>query len=81
MQARLGIVKYGKLNPEIVGQPVTRLAEIFGIKNVPPGARVIVGEVENIGHTEAFAHEKMSPILGAGGWWVVGGGGGRAKGY
>ena len=65
MQARLGIVKYGRLNPEIVGQPVKRLAEIFGIKDVPPGARVIIGEVEHIGQSEAFAHEKMSPILGA----------------
>ncbi len=52
----------GRLNPEIVGQPVNRLAEIADIP-VPANARVIIGEVANIGADEPFAHEKLSPVL------------------
>ncbi|MGF1523971.1 MAG: bifunctional acetaldehyde-CoA/alcohol dehydrogenase [Leptolyngbyaceae cyanobacterium] len=52
----------GRLNPEIVGQPVTRLAEIADI-SVPENTRVIIGEVADIGTDEPFAHEKLSPVL------------------
>ena len=52
----------GRLNPEIVGQPVTRLAEIADI-SIPENARVIIGEVSDIGTDEPFAHEKLSPVL------------------
>lgn len=55
------IVK-GRLNAEIVGQPVTRLAEIAGF-SVPENTRVIIGEVDEIGAEEPFAHEKLSPVL------------------
>ncbi|HIK44818.1 MAG TPA: iron-containing alcohol dehydrogenase, partial [Leptolyngbyaceae cyanobacterium M65_K2018_010] len=47
---------------EIVGQPVTRLAELAGI-SLPETSRVIIGEVETIGSEEPFAFEKLSPIL------------------
>ena len=64
LQVRAGILKDGKLNADIVGQHVYRLAEIFGI-TVPEGTKVLIGEVDVIGHSEAFAHEKLCPILGA----------------
>lgn len=56
------IIVKGRLNAEIVGQPVKKLAELAGI-SVPDTTRVIVGEVTDIGHEEPFAHEKLSPIL------------------
>ncbi|MGK7901162.1 MAG: aldehyde dehydrogenase family protein, partial [Hormoscilla sp.] len=56
------IIVNGRLNAEIVGQAVTKLAELVGI-SVPETTRVIVGEVTDIGHEEPFAHEKLSPIL------------------
>ena len=56
------ILKDGRLNADIVGQPVTRLAELAGIE-IPDWARVIIGEVDKIGGDEPFAFEKLSPIL------------------
>lgn len=52
----------GRLNAEIVGQPVEKLAQLAGIE-VPEGARVLIGEVEEIGGNEPFSFEKLSPIL------------------
>jgi acetaldehyde dehydrogenase/alcohol dehydrogenase len=56
------IIVNGRLNGEIVGQSVEKLANLAGI-NVPPGTRVLIGEVENIDRDEPFAYEKLSPIL------------------
>lgn len=56
------ILQDGHLNPAIVGQPVSRLAALAGIR-IPAAVRVIIGEVEAIGATEPFAYEKLSPIL------------------
>ncbi len=56
------IVANGRLNAEIVGQPVEKLAQMAGI-NIPPNTRVLIGEVEEIGMTEPFSFEKLSPIL------------------
>ncbi len=52
----------GRLNAEIVGQPVQKIAEMSGF-SIPEKTRVIIGEVEDINHEEPFAHEKLSPIL------------------
>lgn len=52
----------GRLNPEIVGQPVARLAEIAGV-SVPDNTRALIGEVTNISHEEPFAYEKLAPVL------------------
>ena len=56
------ILMNGHLNPEIVGQSVTHIAELADI-TVPEGTRVLIGEVENIGSDEPFAYEKLSLIL------------------
>jgi acetaldehyde dehydrogenase/alcohol dehydrogenase len=51
-----------RLNPEIVGQSIQAIAQLAGI-TCPIGAKVIIGEVEKIDPDEAFAYEKLSPIL------------------
>ncbi|MBW4496270.1 MAG: bifunctional acetaldehyde-CoA/alcohol dehydrogenase [Oscillatoria princeps RMCB-10] len=56
------IIVSGRLNAEIVGQTVEKLAQLAGI-SVPANTRVLIGEVEEIGAGEAFSHEKLSPIL------------------
>ena len=56
------IIVNGRLNGEIVGQPVTKLAEMGGF-TIPEGTRVLIGEVEQIGVDEPFAYEKLSPVL------------------
>jgi len=52
----------GRLNAEIVGQTVEKLAALAEIE-IPPEARVLIGEVESVSLDEPFAHEKLSPIL------------------
>jgi acetaldehyde dehydrogenase / alcohol dehydrogenase len=56
------MIQNGRLNAEIVGQPVQKLAELGGF-TVPPMTRVLIGEVEVIDASEPFAYEKLSPIL------------------
>ena len=52
----------GRLNAKIVGQSVQKIAEIAEIE-VPENTKVLIGEVEEISIEEAFAHEKLSPVL------------------
>ncbi|MDY7003622.1 MAG: bifunctional acetaldehyde-CoA/alcohol dehydrogenase [Cyanobacteriota bacterium] len=59
---RSKIIVNGRLNAEIVGQPVQKIAEMAGF-SIPENTRVIIGEVEDINKEEPFAHEKLSPIL------------------
>lgn len=56
------LLKDGHINPDIVGQPVEKLADMAGI-SVPEDTRLLIGEVENIGLEEPFSYEKLSPIL------------------
>jgi len=56
------IIVDGRLNPQIVGQPVSKLAALAGF-SIPQGTRVLIAEVEDIGRDEPFAFEKLSPIL------------------
>jgi len=50
------------MNPDIVGQPAYRVAEIGGV-SVPKEAKVLIAECGDISHDEPFAHEKLSPTL------------------
>jgi acetaldehyde dehydrogenase/alcohol dehydrogenase len=61
---RLGkqIIIEGRLNASIVGQPVEKIAALADI-TLPENTRVIIAEVEDIGTTEPFAYEKLSPVL------------------
>jgi len=52
----------GTINARIVGQPAEKIAEMAGIK-VPAGTKILIGEVESVDISEAFAHEKLSPVL------------------
>ena len=51
-----------RINPKIVGQSVQKIAEIAGME-VGENTKVLIGEVEDISLEEAFAHEKLSPVL------------------
>ncbi|HSM82045.1 MAG TPA: bifunctional acetaldehyde-CoA/alcohol dehydrogenase [Nodosilinea sp.] len=57
------ILKDGHLNAAIVGQSVAQIAALAGI-TVPAGAKVLMGEVSEVGTGEPFSYEKLCPILG-----------------
>lgn len=52
----------GHINAEIVGQSVEKIAAMVNIE-LPPGTRLLVAEVSDVGPTEPFSYEKLSPIL------------------
>ena len=56
------ILKNGGLNADIVGQSATNIAAMADIL-VPKRTKVLIGEVDDISESEAFAHEKLSPLL------------------
>lgn len=56
------ILKNGRINADIVGQPVTKIAELAGF-TLNPDSKVIIAEVEKIGFDEPLSYEKLSPIL------------------
>jgi len=57
------IIKNGGLNADIVGQSAVAIAAMAGF-DVPSTTKVLIGEVTDINDAEAFAHEKLSPLLG-----------------
>ncbi len=61
-KVRQAVLPGGKLNAKIVGQPAPVIAEIAGIE-VPSTSKILIGEVESTDLSEAFAHEKLSPVL------------------
>ncbi len=52
----------GGLNPRIVGQSASKLADMAGVK-VPYGTKVLVCEQLGVGREYPFSMEKLSPIL------------------
>ena len=52
----------GALNSKIVGQSAHTIAALAGVE-VPVTAKVLIGEVTSTDLSEAFAHEKLSPVL------------------
>ena len=58
---RQTILINGALNAKIVGQKPCEIAKLAGFE-VDKDVKVLIGEVKNI-EGEAFAHEKLSPIL------------------
>ncbi|MCL6270915.1 bifunctional acetaldehyde-CoA/alcohol dehydrogenase [Sansalvadorimonas sp. 2012CJ34-2] len=56
------LLKNGNLNPEIVGQPAVKIAELAGVK-VPADTKILIAEVSDTSEAEPFAHEKLSPTL------------------
>jgi len=56
------LLKDGHINPKIVGQSTTTIAELAGIE-VPAGSKVLIGEIDEVGIHEPFSIEKLSPVL------------------
>ena len=52
----------GALNAKIVGQKAHTIAALAGV-DVPEATKILIGEVESVELSEAFAHEKLSPVL------------------
>jgi len=52
----------GHLNPDIVGQSAYKIAQMAGIE-VHKKTKILIGEVEEIGISEPFSFEKLSPVL------------------
>ncbi len=61
-KVRKTIFVNGALNSRIVGQTACTIAALSGFE-APAGTRVLVGEVQSVDLSEAFAHEKLSPVL------------------
>ncbi len=61
-KVRKTIIINGSLNAKIVGQKAYTIAQLAGIE-VPVGTKILIGEVESVGLSEEFAHEKLSPVL------------------
>ena len=61
-KVRRTILINGALNSKIVGQSAHAIAKLSGF-DVPENAKILIGEVESVEPQEAFAHEKLSPVL------------------
>ena len=59
---RSTILINGALNARIVGQPAHTIAALAGVE-VPESTKILIGEVTSVELSEAFAHEKLSPVL------------------
>lgn len=49
-------------SPLVVGKTPVEIAKMAGV-TIPEDTRVLVGEITNYEPSEAFAHEKLSPVL------------------
>ena len=56
------ILVNGTLNAKIVGQSAHTIAAMAGV-DVPESTKILIGEVTSTDISEAFAHEKLSPVL------------------
>lgn len=52
----------GALNPDIVGKPAARLAEMAGF-SVPTGTQILVAREQEAGPTRPYSMEKLCPVL------------------
>ncbi|MBI9012467.1 MAG: bifunctional acetaldehyde-CoA/alcohol dehydrogenase [Clostridiales bacterium] len=52
----------GHLNSKIVGQSAYDIAKM-GDVSVPEATKILIGEVTSVELSEAFSHEKLSPVL------------------
>lgn len=60
--SRLVILPSGAVNPKVVGQAATKIAQMAGI-NVPEGTRLLVAELEGVGKEYPLSREKLSPVI------------------
>ena len=52
----------GKMNPELVGQPASKVAAMAGV-DVPEGVRIILIPSDGRGRDDLLSKEKMCPVL------------------
>lgn len=50
------------VNPDIVGQPAYRIAEMAGIQ-VPEDTKILIAELKGVGPDYPLSREKLSPVL------------------
>ena len=50
------------LNPDIVGQPATFIAETAGI-SVPPNTKILIAQLTGVGSDYPLSREKLCPVL------------------
>ena len=60
--AKLLFKPNGALNPDIVGKPAEKLAEMAGFP-VPAGTKVLVAREQEAGPTRPYSMEKLCPVL------------------
>ena len=60
--AKLLFKPNGTLNPEIVGKPAEKLAQMAGF-SVPRGTRILVAREQEAGPTRPYSMEKLCPVL------------------
>ena len=60
--AKLLFKPNGTLNPEIVGKPAEKLAQMAGFP-VPRGTRILVAREQEAGPTRPYSMEKLCPVL------------------
>ena len=60
--AKLLFKPNGALNPEIVGRPATKLAEMAGFC-VPSSTKILVAREQEAGPTRPYSMEKLCPVL------------------
>ncbi len=53
----------GSMNPAIVGQPASTLAQMAGIE-IPTGTRLLIYEEQGVGSGYPFSYEKLTSLLG-----------------
>lgn len=53
----------GSMNPAIIGQPASALAQMAGIE-IPAGTRLLVYEEQGVGPGYPFSYEKLTCLLG-----------------
>ncbi len=56
------IIVDGHINARIVGQTAYQIAQLAGV-DVPEDTKVIIAEVDEVGESEPFSFEKLSPVL------------------
>ncbi len=61
-KVRKVMIVNGSVNSAFVGRSAQKIAALVGF-SIPQDRRVLVGEVESTELSEAFAHEKLSPVL------------------
>ncbi|MFP4016537.1 MAG: iron-containing alcohol dehydrogenase, partial [Halanaerobiales bacterium] len=56
------LIVNGHINEKIVGKPASEIAKLAGV-DVPEDTKVLIAEVDEVGVSEPFSYEKLSPTL------------------